>query len=525
MFSAASRVSTSIRHSRSSTSRSASRSRRRESGRPASNATVPRRASSLPRSSPGARSCSARSRYAAAARGTPPRAASAAARISRSETSGSACGPHSSRWQATTPGSAPESISARAASRCSRSRSVRDRSSAIATAIRPWANRSPPGSSSPATSSASRAGPSSPTGTPATAASTCGGAPSPITANAETTPRSRGHSSARRRRTTVRAIAVTGGASCSGSSSASGPCAAIWRPSSPSSQGLPPTARWQSRQTAAGVSGASRRISCMAPRGVSGCGCRTVAERAEPSMREHVRGGVGIVGAGADQDQQRQVLDAPGEIGENLERGAIGPLGIVDHQRQRALLGDRRAQPEDAVRDQHRRVAGGRRALQQQLARGGGRSVEQVLALLERGLADRALEQCPHDAEGEVALERPGGGAPDEVAGLRRERRAVLEQRGLAEPGRRLEHDDAAPARAEAIDGGAQHIELDGALDQRRRSGWQRYDVQVGPAERGGHSHRRRLLSGFIPAVPNIIFCLRMSLNGAARLDTKVVRR
>ena len=61
-FSAARRVSTSIRHSRSSTSRSASRRRRRESGSPASKATVPSRASMRPRSSPGARSCSARSR-------------------------------------------------------------------------------------------------------------------------------------------------------------------------------------------------------------------------------------------------------------------------------------------------------------------------------------------------------------------------------------------------------------------------------------------------------------------------------
>ena len=140
--------------------------------------------------------------------------------------------------------------------RCSRSRSVRGRSSAIATAIRPWAKRAPAASARASRRTArDRSAPASSRPAPAALArravadrhagdrDTCGGAPSPITASAATTPRSRGASAARRRRTTVRAIAVTCGASCSESSSASGPWAAIWRPSSPSSHGLPPTAR------------------------------------------------------------------------------------------------------------------------------------------------------------------------------------------------------------------------------------------------------------------------------------------
>ena len=78
------------------------------------------------------------------------------------------------------------------------------------------------------------------------------------------------------------------------------------------------------------------------------------------------------------------------------------------------------------------------------------------------------------------------------------------------------------PPDGQAVDGGAQHIELDGALDQRRRSGERRYDVQVGPAgERGGHSHRRRPAARFIPSLPDIVFRLFMSPLVVAALTQK----
>src|SRR5262249_22575531 len=80
---------------------------------------------------------------------------------------------------------------------------------ALAAAIRLWAKRSPSASSRPAASNASRAGRSSRTSTRATAEMTTAGAPSPITASASATARSRGCSAAIRWRTTLRAIAVT----------------------------------------------------------------------------------------------------------------------------------------------------------------------------------------------------------------------------------------------------------------------------------------------------------------------------
>ena len=112
-----------------------------------------------------------------------------------------------------------------------------------------------------------------------------------------------------------------------------------------------------------------------------------------------------------------------------------------------------------------------------------------MLALAGRRLADGTFEQRADDAEREVTLERTRCRPAHEEAGLGGDARSVLEQGGLAETGGSFQDDDAAGARFEPGDRGAEHIELDGALDQRRRSGGRGDDVQVGPAwgERGGH--------------------------------------
>ena len=117
----------------------------------------------------------------------------------------------------------------------------------------------------------------------------------------------------------ARRSASTGGASWPGASIAPGPCPAICRPSSPSSHGLPPTARWQSRQhgqrrlrrePADQLHRAARRQRLGVQHGRR-------ADRAEQAQQ--VRGRVGIVGARGDEDQQRQVLDAPRQVGQHLQ--------------------------------------------------------------------------------------------------------------------------------------------------------------------------------------------------------------
>ena len=383
----------------------------------------------------------------------PRRAAADAARTQRSLTSGSACGAHASRWLATSPRSAPAATSARAVSRCSCSRRCATARRRSPSAISPCAKRSPSAASRPAAISASRAEPRSPSATPATAATTCGRVPSPITASASATPRSRGHSSATRRRT--KCARATGGAS--------------WRlvdRRRPVRGDLPgelaeqprvaAAARWQAWHRSSSASGASARTSCARARRVRGRGSQHRRRARGAEQAQDVRGGVGIVGARRDHDQQRQVLDPPREVRQHLQRRAVGPLRVVDHEHQRPAA--RRA-PRTTTARCGPAASGSRRPgaarLQQQLAGRRRGAVEQVRALCGRALAHGRLEQRAHDAEGEVALERPGRRAADEAAGLDRERRARFEQRRLAHARRGLEHDDRARARRGTPDAGS----------------------------------------------------------------------
>ena len=373
-----------------------------------------------------------------------------------------------SRWLATTSASAGPAISARAASRCRRSHSVRVRSSPIAAATRPWAKRSPSASSRPAASSASRAGPS------------CG-------------ERDAGDGGDH-----VRRRAVADDRQRRGDRAVAG-----------AQRGQPPAHdvagdRGDGRGVVAGLGdrvGAVRgdlaaelaqqpRVAADGAMAVAAHDRRRVRRQAADQLRraaggqplrvqhgrrahaaeqaQQVRRGARVVGARADRDQQRQVVDPPREVGEHLQRGAVGPLRVVDDERQRSPVGDRRAQPQHAVGEQHRRVAAGDGALEQQRARRRGGPVEQLRALLAGGLAQRRLQQRAHDPEGEVALERARRGAAHEAAAVGGEQRRALEQRRLAQARGRLEHDDPALAVGQPADRAREHPELDRALDQRR---------------------------------------------------------
>ena len=73
-----------------------------------------------------------------------------------------------------------------------------------------------------------------------------------------------------------------------------------------------------------------------------------------------------------------------------------------------------------------------------------------AVAVERQSAAQRRLEQRADDTEREMTLVRGRGGAAHEAAGCGREPRGMLEQRGLAEAGRGLEHDYCARAAGEA---------------------------------------------------------------------------
>ena len=207
-----------------------------------------------------------------------------------------------------------------------------------------------------------------------------------------------------------------------------------------------------------------------APRGqrlrAQGDGAARAGEQAQ-----QVRGGARVVAACADRDQHLQLVDPAGEVGEGFERLAVGPLRVVDDQRERLHRRQRRAEPEQAVRELGAVVAGRRAAAVQQPHGVGRRAFLQADALVRGDLAQRCLEQRADHAVGEVALQRAGCGASELEVGVLGEVARVVEQDGLAEPGRRLEHDDRAAAAGDAGDGVGQRLELGRALEQRARDG------------------------------------------------------
>ncbi len=106
----------------------------------------------------------------------------------------------------------------------------------------------------------------------------------------------------------------------------------------------------------------------------------------------------------------------------------------------------------------------------EQRSRQGGGAFEQAVALRRPTFATSGLEQLPHAAVGEVALElvrpRPQAGEPCLLGRLGRR----LEQARLAEPGRRLEEHDLPAAFLSAAERIAKHRQLVLALQKRRCS-------------------------------------------------------
>ena len=64
---------------------------------------------------------------------------------------------------------------------------------------------------------------------------------------------------------------------------------------------------------------------------------------------ERRRAGGRVAASHSDREQHRQVLEPPRQVGEPVERGAVGPLRVVDDQRHRPALGEVGDQPVEAV--------------------------------------------------------------------------------------------------------------------------------------------------------------------------------
>ncbi len=126
----------------------------------------------------------------------------------------------------------------------------------------------------------------------------------------------------------------------------------------------------------------------------------------------------------------------------------VGPVRVVDEQRERHRLGQPRAQPVQAVEAREQAVVGGGAVgdlLEQRAGEPGGAG-EELLALGRRERFDARREQLYHHAECELFLHDAAARTQHHHPAGLGQRRGRVHQRALADAGRALDHDHSAGA-------------------------------------------------------------------------------
>ena len=194
---------------------------------------------------------------------------------------------------------------------------------------------------------------------------------------------------------------------------------------------------------------------------------------AERARRERDRGGrreqpaqqpvvLGQRRAHGDDEQHGEPVEARGEEVEEAQRLGVGPLRVVDHQRQRPGLGQSRDRQRERLERGERRLVGGH-------VRGGWES--------DAG----GCEQLVGEAERQRLLQLAAASAQHLRASRARRRGGGCQQRALADPRRPLDRDDARPPLGQPRHGSRDRADLVGALQQQ----------QLGSSRRG-HTHEAR---------------------------------
>ena len=125
----------------------------------------------------------------------------------------------------------------------------------------------------------------------------------------------------------------------------------------------------QERVAAAGIRAgrAERRVGVLAERRAHHARDRVLTERLRrdadgpgvaAQCRDHVRRRGVLALAGGQRDQHAELLAAGGQVGEEPQRGGVGPVGVVDGDHHRPAFGQVRGQPVQAVDEREREVGG-----------------------------------------------------------------------------------------------------------------------------------------------------------------------
>ena len=157
--------------------------------------------------------------------------------------------------------------------------------------------------------------------------------------------------------------------------------------------------------------------------------------------------GAGLGGPQRSKDQHRQPIQPGQQVRQPPQRLGVGPVQVIHAQQQRALRGQVRRQPEQAVQ---RREPAGRGPISlgrpEQRRRRPGGAVQQLSPIGFGGVGQHRLEQLARHTEGELALQLRAACCRDPHPGAMRLRAGLGQQAALADPGRAFHHREAARA-------------------------------------------------------------------------------
>ena len=200
-----------------------------------------------------------------------------------------------------------------------------------------------------------------------------------------------------------------------------------------------------------------------------------------------------LVAAVGDERERAHALEALRDVVEQLARGVVRPVDVLDHEQQRVIRGRNREQRDDPLEQPQLRVARVRdrrgsgtvaelgEELRELTARGPEPGDHLVRVRLGEVIADRLDER--EIGEGELGLAAPAaehlGSEPPRLPA------ELVRQPGLADARFAREHDHAAVAAARLEQGVLELRELVIAADQVRAEAGQRHDSDFrSPASR-----------------------------------------
>lgn len=208
------------------------------------------------------------------------------------------------------------------------------------------------------------------------------------------------------------------------------------RMASASRNGFPPLAWAHARQNSSSASGDNRvRTSSPTASMLSTFGLRVLQPQTSQRAGDQV-GTDAADRAGCEQEQHGQIGRAPGQVGDEAQRGIVRPVHVVDGQQERTTVGQVGADPEQTVQDAAQCSTGAVRVFHQNRLGQRCRALEQLRALCAVGPPPDGFEKLADNAERILPFQLGAGRRQHPHAATARVVPGGCQQHGLTDSGR-----------------------------------------------------------------------------------------